>query len=108
MNAKTQHAPGSWNYDAPYIVAPDPSGVHADIYIAEIVYQDSEGRIASEEHQDANARLIAAAPDLLDALGALLEQVEQEYASQRSSASDVFSAVGVARATIAKATGAAS
>lgn len=58
------HTPGPWEYDMDYIVAPDPNGVHRDIYIAEIAHVDDEGRIASPEQQDANRRLIAAAPDL--------------------------------------------
>jgi hypothetical protein len=68
------HTLGPWDYDMDYIVAPDPSGVHPDIYIAEIAHADDEGRIASPEQQDANRRLIAAAPELLVALDYLLEQ----------------------------------
>lgn len=68
------HTPGPWDYDMDYIVAPDPNGVHRDIYIAEIAHADDEGRIASPEQQDANRRLIAAAPELLEALDYLLEQ----------------------------------
>jgi hypothetical protein len=60
--------PGPWNDDGQFIVAPDPNGVHPDIYIAEIVQEDEEGRIASPEQQQANARLIAAAPAMLDEL----------------------------------------
>jgi hypothetical protein len=68
------YTPGPWDYDMDFIVASDPSGVHSDIYIAEIAYTDDEGRIASPEQQDANRRLIAAAPDLLEALDYLLQQ----------------------------------
>lgn len=64
----TQHTPGPWTHDMGYIVAPDPHGIHPDIYIAEIAAEDSEGRIASHEEQLANAALIAAAPELLKAL----------------------------------------
>ncbi len=62
-----RHTLGPWDYDMDFIVAPDPNGVHPDIYIAEIAHQDEEGRIASPEQQDANRRLIAAAPDLYKA-----------------------------------------
>jgi hypothetical protein len=66
----TQHTPGPWDYDMDYIVAPDPNGRHPDIYIAEIADSDDEGRVATIEQQDANRRLIAAAPELLKALRA--------------------------------------
>ena len=70
----TRYTPGPWDYDMDYIVAPDPDGRHPDIYIAEIAHSDDEGRIASPPQQDANRRLIAAAPELLEALDYLLEQ----------------------------------
>ncbi len=69
-----RYTPGPWDYDMDYIVAPDPDGRHPDIYIAEIAHSDDEGRIASPQQQDANRRLIAAAPELLEALDYLLEQ----------------------------------
>jgi hypothetical protein len=69
-----RHTPGPWNYDMDFIVAPDPGGRHPDIYIAEIAHSDEEGRIACPGQQDANRRLIAAAPELLEALDYLLEQ----------------------------------
>jgi hypothetical protein len=52
----------------------DPDGIYPDIYIAEIAHCDDEGRIASPRQQDANRRLIAATPELLEALDYLLEQ----------------------------------
>ncbi len=64
----TEHTPGPWRQDWHFIVAPDPAGIHPDIYIAEIADEDSEGRIASPEQQAANGRLIVAAPKLLEAL----------------------------------------
>jgi hypothetical protein len=69
-----RHTPGPWDYDMDYIVAPDLAGWHPDIYIAEIAHSDEEGRIAPPQQQDANRRLIAAAPELLEALDYLLEQ----------------------------------
>jgi hypothetical protein len=62
------HTPGDWDFDSGFIVAPDPSGKHPDIYIAEIVTEDSEGRLAPDEQQDANGFLLAMAPALLKAL----------------------------------------
>jgi hypothetical protein len=71
-----QHTPGPWDYDMDYIVAPDPNGRHPDIYIAEIAHSDDEGRVASYEQQDANRRLIAAAPELLEQLTLLADHLE--------------------------------
>jgi hypothetical protein len=68
------HTPSPWECDMDFIVAPDPNGLHPDIYIAEIAHADDEGRIASPEQQDANRHLIAAAPDLLEALDYLLQE----------------------------------
>jgi len=62
------HTPGDWNFDSGFIVAPDPSGRHPDIYIAEIVDEDAEGRIAPAEQHEANGYLLAKAPALLKAL----------------------------------------
>jgi hypothetical protein len=63
----TTHTPGPWETSGQFIVAPDPNGIHPDIYIAEIVETDDEGRMATPEQQTANARLIAAAPLLFEA-----------------------------------------
>jgi|HubBroStandDraft_5_1064220.scaffolds.fasta_scaffold291055_2 hypothetical protein len=62
------HTPGPWEHDGQFIVAPDPQGIHPDIYIAEIVQKDDEGRMASPDQQLANGALIAAATEMLDAL----------------------------------------
>src|SRR5262249_7390808 len=56
----TNHTPGPWQLDWQFIVAPDPDGIHPDIYIAEIAEEDSDGRVVSPEQQRANGRLIAA------------------------------------------------
>ena len=64
----SEHTPGPWQQDWQFIVAPDPDGIHTDIYIAEIAEEDSDGRVASPEQQEANGRLIVAAPAMLEAL----------------------------------------
>ena len=69
------HTPGPWQQDLHYIVAPDPGGIHPDIYIAEIAEEDSEGRIASPEQQEANGRLMTAAPELLAACRMVVAQL---------------------------------
>jgi hypothetical protein len=68
MTTTLTHTPGPWDCDLDYIVAPDPNGRHPDIYIAEIAHSDEEGRIASDDQQIANRRLITAAPEMLQAL----------------------------------------
>lgn len=72
-----EHTPGPWQQDWQFIVAPDPGGIHPDIYIAEIAEEDSEGRIATPEQQIANGRLIAAAPELLAACRKVIDRWEK-------------------------------
>ncbi len=67
MTNTVTYTSGPWDWDLDYIVAPDPSGRHPDIYIAEIAHSDDEGMVASIEQQIANRQLIAAAPELLAA-----------------------------------------
>jgi len=55
------HTPEPWDHDMGFIVAPDSTGQHPDIYIAEIVRDDDEGRIAPYQQHEANARRICAA-----------------------------------------------
>jgi hypothetical protein len=62
------HTPGDWSFDDGFIVAPDPAGKHPDIYIAEIVTADEEGRLAPDKQHRPNGRLLAKAPQLLRAL----------------------------------------
>ena len=75
----TEHTPGPWRQDWHFIVAPDPNGIHPDIYIAEIAEEDSDGRVASRGQQEANGQLITAAPALLEALVNLVAQIEGAY-----------------------------
>jgi hypothetical protein len=73
-----EHTPGPWQQHWQFIVAPDPDGIHPDIYIAEIAEEDSEGRIASPEQQKANGQVIVAAPALLAALRTLAQQADED------------------------------
>ena len=61
------HAPGPWIQHWQFIGTPDSAGTHPDFYIAEIAESDGDGRLAALEKQQANAFLIAAAPDLQEA-----------------------------------------
>ena len=72
-----EHTPGDWSFDDGFIVAPDPVGKHPDIYIAEIVTEDSEGRVAPDEQHHPNGRLLAKAPQLLKALERAFEILDR-------------------------------
>jgi hypothetical protein len=99
------HTPGPWRSDWQFIVAPDPAGVHQDIYIAEIAETDEDNRVAPSEQQQANARLIAAAPDLLDALAYFYNIIHDYPSSIRKGY--VKHAKDMAREALAKAKGGA-
>lgn len=66
--AETQHTPGPWDYDGP------PHNI--------IVWSSPEDRICfmtSDGPTETNARLIAAAPDLLEASKKAVEFIEEFY-----------------------------
>jgi hypothetical protein len=92
----SEHTPGPWEWDSG-VIPPDGPGRYADIYV-----DGGDTIIASFNNcipeGVANARLIAAAPELLEAaheLDALLCEVAPEYAESPVAAA--------ARAAIAKA-----
>lgn len=89
MMAKTKHTPGPWHTDAGqsfYVFAHGSLMEQAGV---------NNGPFVCNASTQANARLIAAAPELLDALAALLED-------QRDASPPVLAQ---ARAAIAKARG---
>lgn len=90
------HTPGPWE------VGPmngKPSVIYADDYDAPVIAQMAEWIPDAAKQQEANARLIAAAPELLQALQNLVSDIDDGTVyGQR---------LAQAHAAIAKATGAA-
>lgn len=95
---EAQHTPGPWSpyFDETYgVLCPDKGRVAICMNLKGA--HGLAGRRTGDEVA-ANARLIAAAPDLLDALALLVAGIE-------NSVSDSFIPLVKARAAIAKATG---
>jgi hypothetical protein len=91
------HTPGPWFAAWDYIVANDPTGQHDDLYLAEIVIADDEGRIVSPEEQGANAALIAAAPDMFNALCDVFEFWDEPNMSETDIRDRVRDAIAKAK-----------
>jgi hypothetical protein len=104
---KTTHTPGPWHVYQPKGRAPEIRAPH--VFIARV----DDGETVSHEEGHANARLIASAPELLEALHELLSDYESTLSAYNDyrECSDGMSRVPEdesatkARATIAKATG---
>jgi hypothetical protein len=107
MTDQTKHTPGPWEYATRFtakatgplqMIGPDPECRH----IADIP------RNGDQQRQEADARLIAAAPEMLAALGELVAEWDAERAEQDSPQTGfILDTLGIemARAAIAKATG---
>lgn len=99
--SKSKHTPGPWTEENGLVSA----GKGLDrIKIASMHWAPSH-QVARPEQQDANARLIAAAPELLEELADLLGVIQDEPGEgceARYSESDPI--IIAARAAIAKAT----
>ena len=100
----SKHTPGPWAAESEGSIVAVESGRDAGRVIVELARADGRsvgGTKAMDAAMEANARLIAAAPELLEALQALewavdgVAYIQEEYAEQ----------VAKARAAIAKATG---
>lgn len=102
----SKHTPGPWIGAGPSFGDPLPR------YTTEIVteWEDEDGEVLSictlpfnhhDDENEATARLIAAAPDLLEALSAMLEQFN--YNTITGIVHDESAAIAKARAAIAKA-----
>lgn len=80
----SKHTPGPWHAaGARYVYADAKSPVHAPI--AEVLPRPSRSQDATDE-RSANARLIAAAPDLLAALRLAFDIMSEEYGALPSAA----------------------
>jgi hypothetical protein len=101
------HTPGPWHIatgaDHTPLVMAGGVGV-AHVYMQRFAV----GRGAKQEETDANARLIAAAPDLLFQLEGAARQLERDASAlmaDKKTARRIMSQVDGIRAAIAKATG---
>ena len=104
---KTTHTPGPWNVDGSNITGPDDHNIGIVSGPHTIGASDAalESRMREHARDEANARLIAAAPDLL----AALESLMQHFVGDRTAVNCLGGAgiaADVARAAIAKAKGA--
>ena len=95
-----KHTPGPWTVTADgagWYIECSPERGHSVAYIrAEIGEEDPD---TSDDEKEANSRLIASAPELLEALKLI--------ANAENSALDLAYCKGIARAAIAKAAGGA-
>jgi hypothetical protein len=97
--SEAKHTPGPWDYSAKLSASENHRGFriweHGDSWVlADVMPMDEDGK-----QGEANARLIAAAPELLEALKTCLLIVEHLAAESAPTT------IAEARAAIAKATG---
>jgi hypothetical protein len=98
----SKHTPGPWEAERVYLTIEDPTmritAYDGALYVAEAAYSHVRGEraihVTDADEMRANARLIAAAPDLLEALRNFVDGCSLS-----------IDAAAVARAAIAKATG---
>ena len=96
----TQHTPGPWQMGGELI-----SKEGSNLEIASVWSESANRKLSPRQSEaDANARLIAAAPELLEVLLTLLVAVDHKRYNVRADL-DFFLADAAARTVIAKATG---
>ena len=99
-----EHTPGPWRSDSPYVSA--PSGEHRKIVAdCDQYFSDDECEYLSDDECEANIRLIAAAPELLEQLERTVTGFERCMVHAGSDPEFAREAVKAARAVIAKARG---
>lgn len=97
----SKHTPGPWEIEhAEDIDLPNHVGISADKHslLAQVVWKMEDDE--RSPHCEANARLIAAAPDLLDALKTAKWMLERDYIDDQK-----MRVIEKCDAAIAKATG---
>jgi hypothetical protein len=94
--SKPEYAQGPWHYDGEYVWADSISGYVADPNTEDLASGNHVAHCDAQEMIDANGRLIAAAPDLLEALQVTVEVLERMGETQY---------IEQARAAIARAIG---
>ncbi len=92
---KTKHTP------APWVLKPDPDADNRwdMVVVSDHRYIQCEGR--TYEEAQANAQLIVAAPELLEALKLVMKHAIYDYETN----DDIINAAAIANAAIAKAEG---
>lgn len=103
--SETKHTPGPWGYgqveEGIWGIYFNPDGY--DIEDAAVYMRDTE-----DDRSEADARLIAAAPDLLEALTELLRMIDAGVSAETMiscESRNISSVLGDARVAIAKAEG---
>jgi hypothetical protein len=112
-NKGAGHTPGPWDYcgsssDRSPCFCGYIFGAGGNVYVAKCLSLDDDvDPVANDEMRKANARLIAAAPELLEALEALLHELKWVNEQLDLMPDDYAEAQSQASRAIAKATGAA-
>ena len=106
MTERAEHTAGPWTFDRdwkriPTIIGADGSLV-ADIRKSSV---NEGGWVVDMPEREANARLIAAAPDLMAALKDLVTVCEKKIYPQPDKSDSAWAKLQAARAAIARATG---
>lgn len=96
-NLKTRHTPGPWNIKTPTdFIGPFQHIVDKTGWMVANVNSTSDGPVLKVE-REANARLISAAPELLDALVLVLNDNRLMNAMNREQARAILDSVAKAR-----------
>ena len=106
----SRHTPGPWTYDSEfasygYDIRVDVENFEDRVWVATAMSDhDNEPRFPLSGNVEANARLIAAAPELLAACEALLEEHDQTYDGGPIGL-EYLAAIEAAQRAVRKATG---
>lgn len=103
-----QHSPGPWNISRNTVHSGQIAVLH-NCRNGDFLEIWSRPQLGNQDTQHANAELIAAAPELLEALNKLLSIYEEQISDEYDGTGDVYEMMQAkadfARATIAKAKG---